>query len=369
MRGFDVAIVGGGVVGTSAALFLARAGARVVLIERAELAAGASGRNSGAVQQPLDPLPAELHRRTLEMYRDLAAADAEFDLGQRPAGLLLLSPDEAAVGAEVAALQRAAPELAPRHVAPDELRRLEPALAAGLAACRLETGYPVAPASATLAFARQARLAGTELRLGRAAAPVLAKDRLVGVRLAGGELIECGQALLAAGPSTPELVPAWREQPPIRPLWGVVVSVGLKRPPAHVLEELAIGGGPLPPMAFSLVTAGGSSGVGSLFVEDEPDPAAIAGDLLRRGATFVPEIASAPAFGVRACARPLSLDRRPLVGAAPGYEGLFVCAGHGPWGISTGPATAELVAAMMLRSESAEPAGLSSLDPSRYTPA
>jgi glycine/D-amino acid oxidase-like deaminating enzyme len=53
-------------------------------------------------------------------------------------------------------------------------------------------------------------------------------------------------------------------------------------------------------------------------------------------------------MGLRACARPLALDGRPLVGPVPGADGLFVAAGHGPWGISTGPASAAHVAALVL---------------------
>lgn len=43
----DVAIVGAGVTGTAAALWLARAGARVAVVEARRIAAGASGRNGG----------------------------------------------------------------------------------------------------------------------------------------------------------------------------------------------------------------------------------------------------------------------------------------------------------------------------------
>ena len=43
-RSADIAIVGGGIVGTATATFLARAGARVTLYERSAIAAGASGR-------------------------------------------------------------------------------------------------------------------------------------------------------------------------------------------------------------------------------------------------------------------------------------------------------------------------------------
>lgn len=45
----DVVVVGGGVLGTVTALWLARAGAKPLLLERASLAAGASGRNGGLI--------------------------------------------------------------------------------------------------------------------------------------------------------------------------------------------------------------------------------------------------------------------------------------------------------------------------------
>ena len=57
----DVAIVGGGIVGCAAAAFLAEAGARVDLYEREEVGAAASGRNSGSIQHPFDPVMTELH--------------------------------------------------------------------------------------------------------------------------------------------------------------------------------------------------------------------------------------------------------------------------------------------------------------------
>ena len=77
-----------------------------------------------------------------------------------------------------------------------------------------------------------------------------------------------------------------------------------------------------------------------------------------RAATFLPALARARPRGVRACARPQSLDGRPLVGEAVGVEGLWVAAGHGPWGISTGPATARLVVDA-IRGRAEVPAALS----------
>jgi glycine/D-amino acid oxidase-like deaminating enzyme len=71
--------------------------------------------------------------------------------------------------------------------------------------------------------------------------------------------------------------------------------------------------------------------------------------LISRGSTYLPAIASAPVVEVRRCARPQSVDGRPFIGALPWADGLFICAGHGPWGISTGPASAALAVAAMLQ--------------------
>ena len=109
--GTDVVVIGGGIVGTSAAAFLAEAGATVTLVERDGLASGASGANSGIVQHPFDPILAALYRETVGLYRELTAADVGFRLGAEPAGLIYVSADEAAVRAVDRSLADAFPEL------------------------------------------------------------------------------------------------------------------------------------------------------------------------------------------------------------------------------------------------------------------
>ena len=88
-RPVEVAIVGGGIIGCAAAAFAAEAGARVTLYERAEVGAGASGRNMGAVQHPFDPILARLetgfpippHAATAAMARRAREAGAQLELG------------------------------------------------------------------------------------------------------------------------------------------------------------------------------------------------------------------------------------------------------------------------------------------------
>ena len=62
----DIVVVGGGIIGTACAFELADRGASVTLLEKDELAAGASGRNLGYLDTSKDPVLAPLARRSLE---------------------------------------------------------------------------------------------------------------------------------------------------------------------------------------------------------------------------------------------------------------------------------------------------------------
>jgi glycine/D-amino acid oxidase-like deaminating enzyme len=203
-----------------------------------------------------------------------------------------------------------------------------------------------------------------------------------------------GAVLLAAGPAAADLAdPSERWRPIVR-TWGVTVAVRLEAPPRHVLEESGVveinrpegidddpaepsdaaastrtgGAASEPhghfPSSFSLVTARGVSVVGSTFLPLEPDVGAVGPLLLHRADRFVPGLHGAGIEDLRACARPQSLDGRPLVGRVPDHENLYICAGHGPWGISTGPETARLVAELIL---GGSPEILQALDPARFS--
>ncbi|HYN65220.1 MAG TPA: FAD-dependent oxidoreductase [Candidatus Limnocylindrales bacterium] len=364
----DLLIVGGGIIGCSAAAFAAEQGASVLLVEGSQLAAGASGRNSGVVQHPFDTVLAPLHQATLEVYRELSDGSSDFEFPADPSGLLLLTDDAAAAHARVAELLDQEPALAAEFLDSEALAALEPMLAHGLSAIRLATGYPIPPEAATRAMAARAMRAGAELRI---AQPVSAVHEEPAVSLADGNRLEAGAVLVAAGPwSAPLLDPsgAWQ---PIRPTHGVTVQVSLPTTPSSVLEEGAVhtvnrpvagGDAAAGLVTFSMVSAAGISTVGSTFLSAAPDPEQMAPVLLAHGSRFVPALRDAAILRSRVCARPQSIDGHPFIGPLPGRARVFMAAGHGPWGISTGPASAAIVVDAILRGTPV-PAGVEAARP------
>lgn len=384
--GSDVVVIGGGIIGTAAAAFLAEAGARVTLVEREGLASGASGANSGVVQHPFDPVLAALFRETVVLYRGLAETGLGFRLGHEPTGLLYLSADEAAVRHVDRTVAEAFPELERDVLTGVALERLEPAVAPGLWACRVGIGYPVQPGASTYAYATLAERRGVRLRMGRSATLDQRGDAVVGV-VVDGRRLAADAVLVAAGPWSPAVIDPTGRWVPIRHRWGVVVEVEPAAGPRHILEEAEIGvaigtvastaataeSGAARLLArdepdvdlvdFSLVPLVGVATIGSTFLAVEPDPEAWVERILTDATAFVPAVADAPIRGSRACARPQSRDGRPLIGRVPGRRGLFICAGHGPWGISTGPASARRIADQIL---GREPEIAAELDPGRF---
>lgn len=364
-RSPDVAVIGGGIIGCSAAAILAERGASVALFEATAIGAGASGRNLGAIQHPFDPVLSPLYHASLESYHQLALADERFAMPDQPAGVLMLNRDADASRRQVARLTGAIPDLDVEFVDADAVAAAEPSLVPGFAACRLVTGYPIPPASATAAFSRLATQRGAQLRIGTAAEPWIEEGMVRGITLADGTHHSAGTVLVAAGPWSPPLVDPAGAWQPITRTWGVTVQLDLgDEAPHHIIEEDEVDAVNRPLVAaaraaegepeadphtlFTVASAAGVSTLGSAFLSDEPDAARIARLLIERGSRYLPAIGDAPVREVRVCARPQSADSRPFIGPAAGADGLFVCAGHGPWGISTGPASAALVVEAIL---------------------
>ncbi len=165
MRRADVLIIGGGGAGCSAALHLARRGARVILLERGLVGSQASGVNHGGVrQQGRHPAELPLARRSREMWgrmKELIGTDAEFE----PCGHLKLarSPEQEAelVRWNEMAVQHG---LHPRVIGRNAIRAEHPYLGEQVVAgSLLDEDGSANPRLLSPALARAAREAGAEL--------------------------------------------------------------------------------------------------------------------------------------------------------------------------------------------------------------
>ncbi|WP_128255275.1 NAD(P)/FAD-dependent oxidoreductase [Falsirhodobacter deserti] len=93
----DCVVIGGGIAGVSAAYWLARAGQKVVLLEKGRVGAEQSSRNWGwCRQQNRDARELPLSTRSLALWENIAA-DLGEDTGFRRCGLLYLSDNEAEI--------------------------------------------------------------------------------------------------------------------------------------------------------------------------------------------------------------------------------------------------------------------------------
>jgi len=90
----DVAVIGGGIVGCSAAYFLAREGLRVAVFEKGRVAGEQSGRNWGWVrQQGRSPVELPLMMRSMQLWLELR--EELGDIGFKQGGSLYLARDAA----------------------------------------------------------------------------------------------------------------------------------------------------------------------------------------------------------------------------------------------------------------------------------
>jgi sarcosine oxidase subunit beta len=340
----DVIVIGAGVQGASLAFHLACRGAKVVVVERSTVAAGATGRSSGLVRMHYDlPAEARLAWASYPWFRDWPERVGG-ECGFTRTGFLWLEPAAAAdlLRANVAMQQGVGIDTS--VVGADEIRRLCPALAvddADLAAYEPGSGY-ADPAATATGFLRAARDRGARLLQGAevTAIPVVA-GAVTGVATTRGSF-SSPVVVNAAGGWAARLaglvgldvpVQVWRHDtaflgaPPavslpfpvvidsenslyFRPEGPALVLVGLE-------DENAIGGSP------DRETSDAARGFGDRVVDR----------VVRR----MPGMADGTFRSAHSGQDGITPDQRPILGPA-GPRGFFLDCGHSGTGFKTAPA-------------------------------
>jgi len=346
----DVAIIGGGIMGSAIALRLAQRGIGVTVIERGIPGAEASSAAAGILGPQMEaegPGPLlELGLKSRALYPALAAELRDLtgiDVGYDRSGVLAVAFDEAG---EAALSARRAWQLG-RGLRVDSLsgdaaRAREPALGPAVrAALAFTDDAQVVARELARAFSQAAAGAGARFLTGRyVRRVVIANDAVTGVEL-DGDVLPAGVVVVAAGSWSGLVEGAGVPPTVVRPARGQLVSIET-RPPLfrHVVSAP---GGYLVPRRDGTVLAG--STVEMAGFRKEVTVGGLAA-ILTLARTVIPALADAPVTGSWSNFRPFTEDHLPVLGATR-VRGLVLATGHFRNGILLAPITAQAIAELI----------------------
>jgi sarcosine oxidase, subunit beta len=352
-RTADVVVVGGGVVGASAAYHLAAAGAgEVVLLERADrLAAGSTGACAGGFRQQFSTeVNIRLSKASVPMItRFTEEHGLPLDVAQD--GYLFLVRGEGLWADFVVAnaLQRSLGVLA-ELLTPHEASELAPGVALdGVVGAAYGPEDGIAdPSGLTQGYGTLARRAGATIELGVEVAGVrTVEGRTVGVSTATGD-IDAPVVIDAAGPWAGLLAETAGITLPLEPI------------PRHVLVT-----GPFPdvPERKTLIIDAATSfylhreGTGVLMGMGNPnerptfdltsDDAFVAEALLPTAVRVYPPLELAAIEHSWVGLYEMTPDRHPIVGASP-IEGLYLATGFSGHGFQHAPVIGKVLSELVV---------------------
>ena len=371
----DVVIVGGGLVGAATAYFLAGEGVECLVVERDGIASHASGFSYAALgtfdEAGMDgahfdvaSLGMRLHHELAESLLDETGVNVEFR--ERPSLSLAFDEDEvvAAQSPEGAERDRRSWEVdvqgyTVQWLTTAEALQVEPRINPEvLGAVYTEGTCDVNAQRLTLALAMGAEQRGARVMRGTVTGLSREGDRVRGVTLDEGE-IACDRVVVATGPWS-EAATEWLGVPiRMQPWKGQILRLRLPGPPIRT----SVGGGD----HFASTKPDGLTWVGPTFEDAGIDETTTdwARDEIMAGVTKnVPSLAEGEVVVHTACVRPLSADRKLVLGEVPGTEGAYAATGGGRLGLMLGPAMARLTADLIAKGTTMVP--LDEFDPGRF---
>ncbi|MCX4438292.1 NAD(P)/FAD-dependent oxidoreductase [Streptomyces mirabilis] len=351
----DLVVVGAGMVGAACALYAARAGLDVALVDRGPVAGGTTGAGEGnLLVSDKEPGP-ELDLALLSgrLWADLGEELGEAFEYEAKGGVVVAATPEGLTALETFAAGQRAAGVEAVPVAADQLHTLEPHLAPGLpGAVHYPQDTQVMPA---LAAAHLVRASGARLLTGRTVTEVLrtADGAVRGVRTDRGDL-HAPVVVNAAGTWGAEVAALAGVFLPVLPRRGfVLVTEPLPRRVRHKVyaadyvadvasDSAALGTSPVVEGTAAGPILIGASRERVGFDRSFSLPAVRA---LAAGATrLFPFLADVRALRTYLGFRPYMPDHLPAIGPDPRVPGLFHACGHEGAGIGLATGTGRLIA-------------------------
>jgi glycine oxidase len=364
----SVIVVGAGIVGCTVAHELARAGARVQVLETRSPGQGATRASAGILAPYIEGHGSQtlrsLGKRSLDLYDEYVAqlrADTGEDIYYQRNGTFELAytpEDVERLNTLSAALDKDGIESA--WIAPDAFGDVEPqASADALGGLLIATHGFVAVTPLTLSAARAATKLGARFKDGVGAiriAPL--PNRRVGVQTAHATW-EADRVVLAAGSWSTDITIEGADRIPVKPIRGQLIQM---QADAGSIRRVMWGpNGYLVPWPDGTVLIGSTvEDVG--FDEDHTEEAVAR--LRNVAIELVPALAAAEITSIRTGLRPKGPDDVPLLGPSAVVPGLVYATAHYRNGVLFTPLTVQLVRDLVF-DRAADPA-LKDLDPARW---
>ena len=371
----DVVIIGGGIVGAAAAYYLARRGIASTVIERDRVAAHASGFSYAALgtfdEEGMDGAHFAVASHGMRLHRELADAlpvetGTQTDFRDRPQLWLAFTAEEIEearnpTGWAKRKRQWEVEDQGQRAsvVDADEARRIEPRITqAAVGAVYTEGTADVNAHRLTVALATAAQRRGASVRTGTVVDVERSGGRVTGVVLENGR-VACGAVVVAMGPWS-ESASEWLGVPIRMSPWkGQILRLRLPGPPI----ECSVAGYD----HFASTKPDGLAWVGPTFEDagiDETTTPEGRDEIMSEVVKIVPSLAEGELALHTACVRPLSADRKLILGRVPGLDGAYAATGGGRLGLMMGPAMGALTADLIATGSTSIP--LQEFDPGRF---
>jgi len=373
----EVIVVGGGIVGSSTAYHLARAGVDVGLFDRAD-----EGRATDAGAGILSPATSSSAGSEAWFRFAVDAVDyyeplneALLDAGVGETGYAVPGLLQVAVnGAEARVFEEALARIRDRQErlgAPEEIRELDPGTARQRSpivgdverALWNPNGARVDGRTFNAALRAAGERAGLTVRETDVTSIRVESGRVAGV-LADGEQVDAEAVVVAGGAWSPEFADDLGFEIPVEPMRGQIL---------HLETDHDTGAWPIVTGTRSLYTvpwADGRVAVGATYEEGSGyvPHSTVEGvhEVLGDALEVVPGLGEAAIGEIRVGLRPGSADGLPVCGRVPGVDGAYLATGHGPTGLQMGPYTGRQVA-RLVRGEPIE-TDMDAFSPARFEP-
>jgi len=354
VRTADVVVVGGGVVGVSAAYHLAAAGAgRVLLLERADaLGTGSTGACAGGFRHQFSS-EANIRLSLASVPMILSFQETHgFPLDVIQDGyLFLVRREEAWKGFAAAAELQRSMGVDVRLLAPEEAGAIVPGIALeGLVGATFCPDDGIAdPSGLTTGYASAARRSGADIETGvEVTAIETAGGRVTGVATPAGG-VSAPVVVNAAGPWAGLLAATCGVELPLKPIPRVVVVTG-PFPGAPERRTLVIDAETS--FYFHREGPGVLMGMGSPrerpSFDTSVDEASVSDELLPTAVRVFPPLEQAGVASMWAGLYEMTPDRHPILGPVADPQGLYLANGFSGHGFQHAPIVGKLLAEMIV---------------------